>query len=340
MNIPYDFTGNDIASVAKLLSSPKKIIITTHFKPDGDAMGSSLGLYHFLLQSQHTVTVVTPSDYPDFLFWMPGNDKVVNFQLNNALAEQLFLEADLVFCLDFNTPERVEGLKPFLLETKAIKILIDHHPDPAKFCDYQFSFPQSAATGELVFYLFHALKQQNLINQPIAECLYTGIMTDTGSFRFPSMTGSLHRVIADLMDAGARKSMIHEKIYDDFTESRTRLLGYCLNDKLVILSQFQVAYIALSEKELNKFHYKTGDTEGIVNYGLGIKGIKMAVLFTEKQGLIKISFRSRDQVAVNRLAEQHFSGGGHKNAAGGKSLLSLTETVDKFIALLPGLKLV
>jgi len=328
-----------LTAVRKLLSTPKKIVIVTHYKPDGDAMGSSLALYHYLLLKNHQVNVVAPSDYPEFLWWMDGHSQVVNFQANPDKAKALFEQAEIIFCLDFNSPDRIEKLEAPLLSSGAVKVLIDHHLDPKDFCNYVFSFPKAAATCELVWHFIVACDDSGLVNRPIAECLYTGIMTDTGSFRFPSMSPGLHRVVALLMEAGARHSYVHEMVYDNFPEYRLRLLGFCLHEKLTVISQYNTAYIAISEQELNSFHFRTGDTEGIVNYVLGIKGIRLAAFFSEKQGLVKISFRSHDDFSVKELAEQHFEGGGHKNAAGGKSLLPLQQTVDKFIALLPGLKL-
>ncbi len=329
----------EIAFLKDFLAVPKNIVITTHFKPDGDALGSSLGLYNFLLQENHKVAVIAPSDYPDFLNWMEGNDQVINFQLQADAARECLKKADLIFCLDFNDASRVEQLGDLLLASGAVKVLIDHHLDPKDFCQYTFSFPAAAATCELVYYFMEALGHHGFMNRAIAECLYTGIMTDTGSFRFPSMSASLHRVIASLLEAGARHSMIHELIYDSFRENRLRLLGFCISEKMVVLPRFRTAYIAVNEDELNRFKFQTGDTEGVVNYPLGISGIVLSAFFSEKQGMVKISFRSKEGFSVKELAENHFSGGGHQAAAGGKSFESLQQTVDKFIALLPGLKL-
>jgi phosphoesterase RecJ-like protein len=333
----YLFNKEDIDFLKSQLSTSKKIVITTHHKPDGDALGSSLALYNFLRIKNHLVNVISPSDYPEFLTWMEGNNEVINFQQQTELAKTLLNEAELIFCLDFNSPDRVENLQEPLLAASAIKILIDHHLDPKDFCKINFSFPTAAATCEIVYYFINALGENQHINRAIAECLYAGIMTDTGSFRFPSMTSDLHQVIASLMEAGARNYMIHENVYDNYSENRLRLLGYCIDEKLVVITKYKTAYITVSEAELNKFHFQTGDTEGIVNYALGIKGIVLAAFFSQKNGLVKISFRSHGDFSVKELAEKHFSGGGHKNAAGGKSLMTLQQTVDKFIALLPGL---
>jgi len=334
----FEQNREDVLMVKSLLSEPKKIVITTHHKPDGDAMGSSLGLYLYLLRKNHVVTVITPSDYPEFLNWLRGNEKVINYQLHPDAGNELIRSAEIIFALDFNDPGRVEKMQEAITTSDAIKILIDHHLDPKDFCRYTFSYPSSAATCELIYYFIQAIDGPGMIDADIAECLYTGIMTDTGSFRFPAMTAGLHRVIASLMESGARHSRIHELIYDNFSENRVRLLGYCLHQKLQVISEYHAALITLDEKEMNDFNFQPGDSEGFVNYALGIKGIMLAAFFSERQGLVKISLRSRDNFSVKELAEQHFEGGGHKNAAGGKSLAPLQQTVDKFIALLPGLK--
>lgn len=335
----YNFADRDFEGFRQLLKTPKKIVITTHYKPDGDAIGSSLGLYNFFGLLNHQVTVVSPSDYPEFLWWMTGHSEVINYLTQQNIAETLIAEADLIFCLDFNSPDRVEKMESSLVKASAIKILIDHHLDPKSFCLYNFSFPEAAATCELLYYFIDALGKQDLITRDIAECLYTGIMTDTGSFRFKSMTADLHRVIAGLIEKGARNNYIHDMVYDNYQPNRLKLLGFCINEKLQVVAEYHTAIISISEKELSQFNYQTGDTEGIVNYALGIRGIKLAAFFSQNKQMIKISFRSKGDFSVKGLAETHFNGGGHNNAAGGKSFLSLQQTVDKFLALLPGLNL-
>ncbi|MBK7970076.1 MAG: bifunctional oligoribonuclease/PAP phosphatase NrnA [Bacteroidetes bacterium] len=332
------FNSDSINALRLLLSEPRKIVITTHHKPDGDAMGSSLALYHFLLTGNHQVQVVTPSDYPDFLYWLPGHSKVIDFDHAGGQAKQVAEAADIIFCLDFNAPGRMEKFSDAVMQSKATKVLIDHHLDPEHFCDYEFSFPKSCATCELMYYFICELGGKQAFTKEIATCLYTGIMTDTGSFRFASMTADTHMVIAALMQAGAENFTIHEQIYDNFSLERTRFLGHCIKDKLVVLPQYKTAYISVTKEELKAFNHQSGDTEGIVNYALGIKGIRMAVFFCERDHLIKISFRSKDNFSVKELAAAHFSGGGHRNAAGGRSTESLEATISRFLALLPDLK--
>ncbi|HKR06426.1 MAG TPA: bifunctional oligoribonuclease/PAP phosphatase NrnA [Bacteroidia bacterium] len=333
-----DFDPAAIREIAALLSTPKKIVIVPHAKPDGDAMGSSLGLYNYLIQKNHEAKVVSPTDYPDFLAWMEGNKNVIIHNSKSTQAKDALEEAEIIFCLDFNAADRVEKLEKHLLRSKAKKIMIDHHLSPANFCDFSFTFPDSCATGELVYHFIFQLDGKKYFNKAIAECLYAGIMTDTGSFRFSSMTADTHRVIAELIDAGADNAKIHELIFDNFSADRLHFLGLCLKDKLVVLPEFNTAYISVTKEEMKKYNHLTGDTEGIVNYGLGIKGIRFSAFFSERDDLVKISFRSQGDFSVREIAAEHFEGGGHKNAAGGKSKVSLEETIAKFTALLPQYK--
>lgn len=331
----YQFNAAQIEEIKALLNEPKKICIVPHHKPDGDALGASLAMYQWLIQMKHIVRVVSPSDFPDFLAWMPGSSGVIDFLNNQKAAAETLNNAELIFCLDFNEPGRTEKMKDVLLQAPAKKILIDHHLSPQPFCDYTFSFPAACATSELVYHFICRAGFKNQINAQVAECLYAGIMTDSGSFRFPSMKAETHRVIADLMEAGALNYRIHENVYDNFSLERTRFLGYCLSEKLVVLPEFRTAYFYVTKEELARFHHQSGDTEGIVNYGLSIKGIVLSAFFCEKDDMIKISFRSKDLFSVKELAANHFNGGGHMNAAGGRSSLPLSETVKQFESLLP-----
>lgn len=329
------FDSTQLREISAFLESPRKIAILPHHKPDGDAMGASLAMYNYLLQKRHRVSVVTPSEYPDFLSWMNGNDAVIDYDKRPAEATEKLIEADIIFCLDFNAPERVDRLQEALVESAAKKILIDHHLAPRHFCDYTFSFPDACATCELVYYFIVQSGDKSSITPAIADCLYTGIMTDTGSFRFPSMTSDTHLVISELLKAGARHDKVHELIYDNFSEMRTRFLGHCLKEKLTVLEKYNTAYIAVTKKEINQFNHQPGDSEGIVNYGLGIKGIRLSAFFSERDGLIKISFRSRDNFSVKEIASKYFEGGGHLNAAGGKSTETMEKTIKRFIEILP-----
>lgn len=329
------FSGLQLNAVKDLLSSPRNVVITTHHRPDGDAMGSSLGLYNYLILRNHKVSVITPSDYPDFLNWLPSNDKVINFETGRQESERLIKQADLIFCLDFNWLSRIESMEPVVRQSPARKIMIDHHLDPEDAYDHTFSYPDACSTSELIYQFIVALGDATMISKSIAECLYCGIMTDTNSFRYSSMKADTHRIIAALMEAGAENYKIHERIYDHNTENRLRLLGYSLKDKLMVLPEFNTAYLALSENEMKGFNFKSGDTEGFVNYALSIDGIKLAAFFSERDGMVKISFRSKGDFSVKELSSKYFEGGGHRNASGGRSLLSLDETVSRFLSILP-----
>jgi phosphoesterase RecJ-like protein len=332
------FNQQHLEAVKKILLRPCSVVITTHHKPDGDAMGSSLALYLFLKSKGHSVTVISPSDYPDFLYWLPGQESVINFEKNGGTAIEAIKQAGLIFCLDYNASSRLEKLSGHVSSSVARKVLIDHHLDPEPFCDYVFSFPESCATCELVYYFIRELYGDESISGEIATCLYTGIMTDTGSFRFSSMTADTHHVISGLIRHGASNFRIHEQVYDNFSLDRTRFLGHCIKEKLTVLAEYKTAYIAVTKEELKAYNHRTGDTEGIVNYALGIKNIRLAAFFCERDNLVKISFRSKDDFSVKELAGRHFSGGGHRNAAGGRSHDSLELTVQRFLSLLPELK--
>jgi phosphoesterase RecJ-like protein len=330
--------STQIKEVKSLLSKPKKIVIVTHWSPDGDAMGSSLGLYNYLIQKKHKVTVITPNDYPSFLSWLPGDKKVINFSIKAKPAKTAVAQADLIFCLDFNSLKRIEALGDEVKKSKAIKFIIDHHLQPEDFADYMLHSVKACSTCELVFDFMDLMGDKKMLNKDIANCLYTGLMTDTGSFRFPSTTSKTHNTIAELIDAGAENADIHNRIYDDNTEDKLRLLGFCLGEKLTVFKDYHTAFFNLTLDELVRFNYKKGDTEGVVNYALSISGIRLAVFFVEGDDKIKISFRSKGDFNVNLFARTHFSGGGHANAAGGMSELTLDETIIKFVSLLPEYK--
>ncbi len=326
---------HNINELKSLLSEAKKIVITTHHKPDGDAMGSSLGLYHFLLSLGHQVHLVTPSDYPYFLHWLPGNSEVIDFQIQADKSMQLVAEADLIFCTDFNALSRIGALGDLVRQSTAKKVMIDHHLEPEGFEDFTFWDVRACAAAELVYRLIVTLGFGHHIDKDIATCLYTGIMTDSGSFRFPSTSAEVHRIIADLIDKGANNSRIHELIYDTNTENRLKFLGHVLSQKMVILAEINTAYIYIDQEELKKYQIVTGDTEGIVNYALSINGIRFAILVVDRGEARKLSFRSKGEFPANEVAKKYFEGGGHRNAAGGISFLSLSETVAKIKSILP-----
>jgi len=326
---------SNFSALKKLLSKPKDVVIVTHWSPDGDAMGSSLGLYNYLKNKKHSVTVIVPNDYPDFLNWLHGNNKVVNASVSGLQAAKKIKAADIIFCLDFNSLSRIGELGKEIAGTTAVKVIIDHHQQPEDFADYLLHNVKSSSTCELIYDFIQLMGDTKKIDKKIAECLYTGIMTDTGSFRFPSTSAKTLKITAALVEAGANNSEIHNRIFDDNTEDRLKLLGHALVEKMVVLKEYNAAYISLSNEELSRFNFKKGDTEGLVNYPLSIRGIKFSVFIVEKDGIIKMSFRSKGKFDVNTFARQYFSGGGHKNAAGGASNLSLEATVNKFLGTLP-----
>lgn len=324
-----------IEDIASELSAGKNIVITTHHKPDGDAMGSSLGLYHFLCALGHNVHVITPTDYPYFLHWMPGHPEVINFMENEARAAELVASADWIFCTDFNNLTRINELGELVRQSKAKKAMIDHHLEPEGFEDFRYWDTTSCAAAELVYRFIVELGHHDKISKDAATCLYTGIMTDTGSFRFASTTASVHRTIADLIELGADNSRIHELIYDTNSENRLKFLGEVLSNRMVVLKEKHTAYISIDADLLKKYDIRTGDTEGVVNYALSIHGVKLAVLVIDRGELRKLSFRSKAEFPANEVAKKYFSGGGHRNAAGGSSVLSLEDTVAKFLDVLP-----
>lgn len=330
--------AKQVKEVRSLLSTPRKIVIVTHWSPDGDAIGSSLGLYNYLLKKKHSVTVITPNDYPKFLAWMKGNGKVLDYQKKERSAKSAIAGAELVFCLDFNSLGRIDKMGEEVRRSAAVKFIIDHHLQPEDFAKYMLHSTEACSTCELIYDFIVLMGDKKLIDKDIANCIYTGIMTDTGSFRFPSTTAKTHRIIAELIAAGAENAEIHNRIYDDNTESKLKLLGYCLNDKLRVLPEYRTAFFSISDAELKRYNYKKGDTEGIVNYALSIGGIRFAAFFVERDGIVKTSFRSKGSFDVNKFARAHFSGGGHVNAAGGMTELPLAQAVEKFTALLPEYK--
>ncbi len=321
------------------ISRPRKAVIITHFKPDADALGSSLGLAGFLKKKGHKVQVITPSDYPGFLAWMPGNEDVLALSKeSNDLekkAAELIAKANVIFCLDFSGLARINQLGDMVKKSKAKKVLIDHHLDPEKFADFIQWNELSASTSGLVFELIKELDEESQVDEGIANCLYAGLMTDTGGFRHNNTTQKEFLMASELVGMGANPSEVARLIYDNSTIERLRMTGYVLSEKLHVLPEYRTAYMTISSAELKKFGSQTGDTEGLVNYGLSISGIRLAVLMYDRKEEIKLSFRSIGNFSVNEFARKHFEGGGHKNASGGSSRLSLEQTLKKFLALLP-----
>ena len=329
--------SSSIAELRALLAQPRQVVITTHHKPDADALGSSLAWAGYLKQHGHHVTVVTPSDYPAFLNWMAGNDEVIVYEPrhNDRQVRDLLHRADVICCLDFSCLGRINELGEYVRTAPATKVLVDHHQQPEGFADIVFSSPQAAATAELIFEIIRDLGDQELITKDMGEALYAGIMTDTGSFRHPSTSRNVHLIIAELLKVGIDLSSVHRRIYDSHSEIRLRFLGFVLKDKLVVNREFNTAYIAITQDELRQYDSKTGDTEGLVNYALSIEGITFAAIFIDRGVAVKISFRSVGDFSVSDFSRQHFEGGGHHNAAGGISYQPLAATVDRFLGLLP-----
>lgn len=323
----------------ELISSPKNIVITTHHKPDADALGSSLGLAGYLKKLDHQVTVITPTDYPGFLGWMKGNEDVIVYEDNNKkLSGKLFENADIIFCVDFPCLSRINEVGDLVRKSKAIKVLIDHHLDPEHFADFEYWTIKAAATAEIIYDLLTKIGGRKLIDPDIADSLYAGIMTDTGSFRHPNTTKKVHLIVSDLIDLGANTAKVAKLVYDNNSLNRLKFIGFALSEKLVVLEEYKAAYFAISAEELKRFESQTGDTEGLVNFALSLENIVMAAVIIERNDAVKISFRSIGDFPVNEFARNNFEGGGHKNAAGGKSNLSLSETVKKFEELLPNYK--
>ena len=331
----------DIEAVRDMLSSPKKIAIIPHRNPDGDAMGSTLGLYHYLLKKGHTPVVITPNEFPDFLAWLPQSETVKVFEKEKEISTKILEEADLVFTLDFNTLSRTGDQMTEVLKSLTVPfVMIDHHQSPDDYATVTFSDTSYGSTCEMVYQFIKGQEDLSLIDITIASCLYTGIVTDSGSFRYPSTTGTTHRIAAEFIDLGIDNSAIHSLLFDNHSHNRIQILARALQ-KMQVLPAFKTSYTSMSQDELNSFGHSKGDTEGIVNYGLSMKDIVFTAMFTENkdEGIIKISFRSKGNFDVNRYAREHFSGGGHINAAGGKSNESLEATIQKFIATLAHTKI-
>ncbi len=324
-----------LAQLAQWLATPAKIIVIPHKNPDGDAMGSSLAWQNILQQMGHEAVVIAPNAYPSFLHWLPGHECVLYFDENTTQAKKLIAAADMVFTLDFNTLKRIDYMGECVAQSKAKKVMIDHHQEPEDYADLMFSNPDMGSTCELVFQIIVALEAKDKINKEVASCLYTGILTDTGSFRFASVTADTHRAVADLLATGIGHHLIHEKISGNKSPERLKLLGIALGN-MVILPSYKTAYIKLSQEELDSCDYQKGDSEGLVNYALSVDGVQLAVLMIEHRSekIIKLSFRSKGATAVNLFAKEYFEGGGHINAAGGKSTRSLDDTEHYFLDVL------
>lgn len=329
----------EIERIKQLLNTPKNIVIVAHKNPDGDAVGSTLALYHYLKKYNHDATIILPNDYPSFLKWVPGAETILIYDYYTDNSNTLIQQADIIFTLDFNALHRTGNMETALTESKAIKIMIDHHQAPDDYAQFMFSDVSMSSTCEMIYDFIDMLGDANSIDATIATCLYLGIMTDTGSFKFSCTSSRTHKIIAKLIEKGANNSEIHNNVYDTNSYERLQLLG-CALSNLKVLPEYRTAYITLSQEELNRYNFKKGDTEGVVNYGLSLDNVVLAAIFIEdkQEGIVKISLRSKGEFSVNDLSRTHFNGGGHTNAAGGRSHLTLNGTIENFISILPSYK--
>jgi len=329
-------TGSDIfKSVGQLLAKKhSNIVIMPHENPDGDAIGSAIGFAEILQNSGQNVSIVSPNNYPGFLKWFSSGVEILIYENHKKDAIKKIQAADLLFCLDFNETKRAGKLEKQLLEFSKPKVLIDHHPLLLSFCDYTISEPAYSSTAELIFDAAVQLNLAPFINYNAAEALYTGILTDTGSFSHSISRANVFKVVSELLKYGINTNKVQSNVYHNFSAERMKLLGYCLNEKMEVFAELRTAVISLTKEEQLKYNFRIGDSEGFVNYPLSIKNIVFSALFIEKEGLVKASFRSKGSFSVNEFSRDHFNGGGHLNAAGGESNENLDITLEKFRQLL------
>lgn len=321
---------NLIQESFNLIESSNQILITTHLSPDGDAMGSSLGLYHFLKQIDKDVKIIVPNSFPYFLKWMEGSEDILIYEYNPKAAETIFNKSDLIFSLDYNIPKRIGPMSELLENATAKKILIDHHLYPGDIFDVIISFPNISSTSELIFRFLYQADKIKLIDKNISECIYTGMMTDTGGFTFNSNSPDIYQIISLLLTKGIDKDKIYSLVFNNLSESRFRLLGFTLSQRMKIYPELNSALLWLSKSDQEQFEFSKGDTEGFVNYPLGIKNIVFSVFIREDKELIKISFRSQGTFPANEFAKEFFNGGGHLNASGGEFYGELDDAIALF----------
>lgn len=316
------------------LQSSRKIVLTSHVNPDGDAVGSSLGLYHFLKKRGHEVQVLLPNAIPDFLHWLPSLDQIRFFDSEEALCRKYIQEADLIFSLDYNGLYRIEEMGALIAKTEVRKVMIDHHLEPEDFADYQLSDPSASSTCELVYDFIQMLDGLDELDQKMLNCLYTGILTDTGAFRHAT-SPKLFRIAADLNERGVDNTGLQDLLFNSYSEKRLRLLGFCIHERMEVYPAYRTAVIALSQRDYQQYDIQRGDLEGVVNFLLRIQHVRFAALITERRNIVKLSMRSKGTFSVQQIAVQHFNGGGHRNAAGGSSEESLSKTLQRFKEILP-----
>ena len=319
-----------VSNIRTNLSDRKKIVIIPHISPDADALGSCLAIYHFF-KKNHKVDIISPNEYSDVLKFLPGENTVSRFDSSQDKCVKLITNAEIIFILDFNNLNRIRKLSPYIKKSKAIKIMIDHHESPDDFATYAYCDPSMSSTCEII-YNFLSEYDKNLIDKDIAQCIYTGIVADTGSFRFPSTSSNTLKIASELIDLGVEIDHIYQNLFNNYQFSRLKLLGKTL-ENFKKVKDLPVMYSLLSDEDQKNYNYKKGDTEGFVNFGLSIEGILCSVIMVEKkdEGVVKLSFRSKGEISVNDFAANFFNGGGHIHAAGGVSYLSLAETEEKFL---------
>ena len=328
----------NIDKLKSLLAVPKDIVITSHRNPDGDAIGASLATYLYLNKLGHTVHVIFPSEYPDFVAWMPDADKITIYDIEPEKSEELAKRADIIFCLDYNSLDRIDKLGEVIETLKDTDlVMIDHHLYPDINAEFQISEPEASSTCELIYDFMEMMGDMSKMDQDIAECLYTGIITDTGSFKY-STSPKLFRVAAHLLEAGVDDAMIQNVIFNSMDEKYLRLLGHCLRNRMEIIEEYSTGIIWLNKQDYETFDIQRGDTEGIVNYLLKLKKVKIAAFITEQPTIVKLSLRSKGDISVQEICKKHFKGGGHKNASGGSSYSTLRGTINKLKQILPQYK--
>ena len=328
----------NITQLKSLLAVPKDIVITSHRNPDGDAIGSSLATYLYLNKLGHTVHVIFPSEYPDFVAWMPDAEKITIYDIEPDRSEELVKRADIVFCLDYNSLDRIDKLGEIIASLTDVKlVMIDHHLFPDIQADFQISDTSASSTCELIYDFIEQMEDLSKMDVDIAECIYTGIITDTGSFKY-STSPKLFKTASKLLEVGVDDNKIQDIIFNSQDEKYLRLLGHCLINRMEIIPEFQTGIIWLNRKDYEQFDIQRGDTEGIVNYLLKLKGVKIAAFITEQPTIVKLSLRSKGDISVQEIAQKHFKGGGHKNASGGSSYSTLNGTINKLKQILPQYK--
>lgn len=322
--------------IERLLETEQQnVLIVSHRNPDGDAMGASFALYNYLKKMGHNVNMVVPNAYPQNLNWIKNVKNTLIFEWHKSKCKHVFKEHSILFAVDFNDLYRVEEFSTFINDSDSYKVLIDHHPNPGNFADLIISETYVSSASELTYLFLKKMDRKKLIDKDIAECIFAGIMMDTGCFSFNSSNRQTYEVVAELLEYGIDKDKIYGLVFDNYSVDRLRLMGHILFNNMVVLPEYNTAYISLSQSDMKKFNFRVGDSEGFVNMPLSIKGIKFSVLFTEKEDVVRVSLRSKGNFDVNKIAMKYFDGGGHKNASGGESKLKLDKTIEKFVSILP-----